>query len=1298
MTETNFSAMSNDELLREYQKQSTYSGMSNEELKAVYARQAGKPQEDRTWYEDLAKKSLASIEKGIVAVPEKAGTFLGKVSAPFLPLSQNLDAEIAKSVPSYVPPSEADNILKSNIAPAVRQYYEKQGAYKPENQFTSWPGQLLGSALEFIPEMLTTFPMTGAGKVSSLVEKGLEKAGTRLMPNVNNAALGLLGRTAARGAGGAAGAVPYTLATEDKPSSAMLDNMLGFGAASAGFGLAGDLVKGLTKGIASRIRTKAPITEDMLNETFVKPEQKQITFENKNRPGETFTMPENLPEGFVKGMSPEEMAAIQRTKGTDIEKLLAKLPESLDYNKMSDAELKNEYVRQKTEVKPEAPIQPEIPKVEQPKGKLGVPTPARKAVAEGKTLEEFVGNEYDKWLAEINTNVNNLDYNVNEVYALRGDNFIPKKTFRKSFNSPDTKKTTRMDGISGVELAINAAGGDNSISMNHLLKQIEKAGKYGKNIFLLKGEKIGLGNDEWNNEIMLGKHKIIGKITKSDITKAFEEAKKQGNLDVLYTLGGKNPYNDLPRDSKARVKTVFDYITAKGITATDDQIKKLLDPRETAVFKSLTASPSPESFGSRQRSFLETAAKSPIITEPLQKKVKDISPQDYIVQPMPSQFVKADLRIADGIDRAIEYVKDTKTVTTEIPEKSATFQRIIDYFQNNGRMDRAAEFIDLYDQSLREWGRGIQLASRHSMAAIDKASPEAFVKWAEKQITTAKAERGWLDKKLGKEIPDLTNEDKAALLQMINDANKIPDYIERNVEKLKAVELVAKRIPPGISSMIDSYRYQNMLSGWITTERNTGSNIINTYLTRPYDLAIRGGIDWGKSIVTGKERQHYLTDVPDYYKGAFNSFGNAVEAFRLAMSGKTPIGKPELGVEAKTAIEQARAAQMPKALTVIPRFMEAQDKFFMTIIVDAEYALNIKKGMGQDIAYTKAVDTAQELLYRTSLKSQHAGLSMPSQALKGLGVLLLKGRNTPGLRTISKWGVPFVTTPVNVGIQMIERSPLAILRTNIGEAAVTKMTGGIIVSAAGAMAAMNGNTTWSAPTNEDEKKWFYATGRKPYSVRIGDNWVSMWYAGPFALALALPAAYKHYTADAKESVSWGTLEKTGRMAVGVGRLIGSQTSAQSVGNLFSWMAGDDVKAPGQIAFTASQLIPLSGTMRNISTLVDPVYRKPTTFAENMKQGIPFMSRSLAANRTPEGTEAVRETKNALIPYNISSSTEYEKMYPAYKEMRQMEYIGRKIDSIGKKLMAGEITQETADSQLDILMKNVLKPTNEGGLR
>ena len=423
-------------------------------------------------------------------------------------------------------------------------------------------------------------------------------------------------------------------------------------------------------------------------------------------------------------------------------------------------------------------------------------------------------------------------------------------------------------------------------------------------------------------------------------------------------------------------------------------------------------------------------------------------------------------------------------------------------------------------------------------------------------------------------------------------------------------------------------------------------------------------------------------------KTAINSLPNAVHAFTESMklSRGIDIGKPELGIEAKTEFEAARVRQIPTALTVVSRFMEAADKFNMSLIGAGEMAIQKKRGLPDADAYRKANQTAQEYLYRSKLDPKDPRLSYPSQILSSLGKMIEGSRKLPGLGVLSKWYVPFLRTPLNKGIQMVERSPVSLLRDpkQLKNAEVqAKLLGGAIVTALGAIVTATGQTTWTPPSDPKEKELFYASRRLPFSVKVGKYWIPVWYLGPFALAFSIPMAIKHYTQDMKQSLTQSGIDQLIAIADGLARFIGSQTSTQSIGALFSALSGDiDFTFSSQTGFTVQQIIPATSMVRYVNTILDPVYRHPKGFVERIEANLPVLSKRLDAYHTPLFEESRRETINYFLPYDVGTSKEmYEGLLPFERHQARQRYLESKIDAIARQVKNNEMTPEESIGEM-----------------
>jgi len=680
----------------------------------------------------------------------------------------------------------------------------------------------------------------------------------------------------------------------------------------------------------------------------------------------------------------------------------------------------------------------------------------------------------------------------------------------------------------------------------------------------------------------------------------------------------------------------------------------------------------------KERKFFTTAEKAPVTSPQLKQKLKEILPEEkeYLIEPNPEMLAKAEKRITENIEEAEKWAMTD--ILTDSAEKSATVVTLLDRYQKLGMFDKAAELLNEYATKLTQAGKFIQAASIYT-----RFTPEGFLRDIERQIEKINNDKRILDIFFGKKKVALTPEERAYILEEKRRIDAMPDGVEKVNANMALLDSIAKKIPPTISELIDAFRYQNMLSGWQSHERNIYWNMFNTLITRPAVLGAKGGIDYIESVLFEKERESYIKDVPLYYKHVLNAVPNAIDAFKAAwyMTDPTTL-KPELGIQYKTPFEVARARQIPKYLTVVQRFMEASDKFNMTLLTSGETAINLKNGMTLEQATAEARAVAEMYLARNKYKLDE--LSALAKIPAVFSNIMLETRKFPVVGELSSYVVPFIRTPMNIGTFMIELSPLGLLRTKGFTPEVkARIAIGSLVTALGAIYAMQGKTTWVAPSDPKQKELFYATGKKPLQVEIADGkWVSVWYLAPFALAFMIPTAIRYYTTEQKKALTKNQIEKIGDIAAGIARFIGSQTSAQSIGAFFNFLSGDiDYTLPGQLGFTAEQVIPLSGLLRTTNKLLDPVYRHPEGFWEAIKKDMPFLSQDIPAYQTPEGKEAKRDWWNALLPYDVTKEDEiYSSIYDSINRMKQIQAL---TDELNKKVeRGGKLTEKDLDNYLE----------------
>ena len=108
---------------------------------------------------------------------------------------------------------------------------------------------------------------------------------------------------------------------------------------------------------------------------------------------------------------------------------------------------------------------------------------------------------------------------------------------------------------------------------------------------------------------------------------------------------------------------------------------------------------------------------------------------------------------------------------------------------------------------------------------------------------------------------------------------------------------------------------------------------------------------------------------------------------------------------------------------------------------------------------------------------------------------------------VTKFVVPFFRTLNNLIRQAIEFSPVAPILPSVRKGlavkgaradAIAKMALGTSVMAPLTMYALEDNITLSAPQNAAERDAFYASGKQPYAIKVGDKWYSYQRFSPFA--------------------------------------------------------------------------------------------------------------------------------------------------------------------------------------------------------
>lgn len=655
--------------------------------------------------------------------------------------------------------------------------------------------------------------------------------------------------------------------------------------------------------------------------------------------------------------------------------------------------------------------------------------------------------------------------------------------------------------------------------------------------------------------------------------------------------------------------------------------------------------------GLRQRGVLRTTQESEQFSKEVKEEIAEL-PQYYRQISNPESIARADDVIKNnGVDAARQkfFDRDFKDFTTE----SAVGMRLFEKYESQGDYDIAREIDNQLAIRATDAGRGTQMFAKWA-----NDSPSYTVKKAEKIFKDANERLTILDKLFpGSYRIELDDEMKKIISDRKMEINRMPEGDAKIEAEKELMEAIYAQVPPSATEWIDAYRYSNLLSGWANL-RNFQANAFSTGVVRPFEMVFEAPIDFVRATLTGTERQHYLTEVPEYYKALWNNIPEGYLAAGEVMKGETGIRGPDISAEGVTDIEQRALQQRtPASLTFFTRLMEAGDKFYRPVLSGGDYAARVSAGEPEDAAKEAAIGTYKSLLLRPGSEKETRALL---KQIDNLQDIVLKTRNS---NIFTKTVLPFVNVAFRNMKQNLMRTPVTGPVTTIGAKDQTeawaKVIAGTVPFVISAYKASQGDTAWLPPKDEEGKNAWYASGKKRGSMKFElpeglqqkfnkeALWVPFFMLGPYGLSAALPAAWHHYNKDHPDADVNKWYEKLGQTTTGALRYSTGELPVRSMLDYLNLLMGDpEYDFLENLAFTVEQYTPVSSLQRDLAKVFDPIYRQTDGMMDRWKRDLPWLvsmlegevpsvepRRELQPYLTPEGRESKR-TLLDYLPYSV----------------------------------------------------------------
>lgn len=507
------------------------------------------------------------------------------------------------------------------------------------------------------------------------------------------------------------------------------------------------------------------------------------------------------------------------------------------------------------------------------------------------------------------------------------------------------------------------------------------------------------------------------------------------------------------------------------------------------------------------------------------------------------------------------------------------------------------------------------------------------------------------------------------VLQSIYKVNKNAEEIATAAKSVdfndmkQVTEFYRKFVKPKTSEWIDLLRYNSMLTSPNTHIINTASNFQGTGIITPIEKTLTGVLDATRSALTGSPRKYAVGEGASYAKGFYSSLGDASKRFIDVMQGKKPIGNPDIR-QIPLATKGVKKV-VEKTLNLPLRLLEGMDQFFK---VATEGGLAKAETYAKSKGITRTGETASEEASRRLFRSGSSQQGYILNAIDGLTNAITHVRNSDNtiLSTMAKFTLPFVKTPTELLKQGIEYSPMGI-STLAGATNKTEQLSKALIGTASALGVSmllgQDRLTWATPTGAKQKAEFLAAGRQPYSVKIGDKWVSYSKLHPaFAFNFALIAAIDDQMKQ--QRLSETDADSIRQAFAKYGNFIADQSYLKNIGDFVAGVKGDSGGFTKLISNYPQQLIPFRALSSWIERLTDPYQRqidKDGTILNKQMQQLMLQIPGLG-EKLPPKTGSLKQplenkdrVLNAFSPVRVSEEDKFS------ESVYQLDQAKSKVD-------------------------------------
>jgi hypothetical protein len=440
--------------------------------------------------------------------------------------------------------------------------------------------------------------------------------------------------------------------------------------------------------------------------------------------------------------------------------------------------------------------------------------------------------------------------------------------------------------------------------------------------------------------------------------------------------------------------------------------------------------------------------------------------------------------------------------------------------------------------------------------------------------------------------------------------------------------------------------YEAWINGLLSSPATHAVNVIGNSVTTAWSVGERKvasaiGTTLDRSSIPAGEATQMLYGMTNGVKDGFRLAWNALktgEPADLLTKQESAGYKSITGENLNLTGTPGRFADYVGEVIRIPsRFLTAGDEFFKTVGYRMELqAQAFRQATGEGLEGEALAQRIYDIVQNPPENINLAAIdfSRYQTFTKPLGEagqsIQTAVQKIPGARVI----VPFIRTPVNIMKYVGERTPLSFMAPQIRaeiaaggarrDMALAKIATGSMIMAAAADASLSGQITGAGPTNPAMRNLKRTTGWQPYSIKVGDEYLSYSRLDPIGATIGLAADIAEIIGQSDDADG---LDVATAAVVSVAQNVTSKTYLSGLSEFFEVMSSvspdpekNSKRAKKWIERMAGSVVP-SGVSQLERTL-SPELSATQGIIEKIKSRIPGYSDDLPPRRNIFGEPIV----------------------------------------------------------------------------